>query len=69
MPSWAFPMVSLLGNSLSSRTPSHPIFPSRVSGRGYKIGPVCVCVCLSVCHSALSRLNRLTHGGKIWRGD
>ncbi len=24
------------------------IFPSRVSGRGYKIGPVCVFVCLSV---------------------
>ena len=23
--------------------------PSRVSGRGYKIGPVCVSVCLSVC--------------------
>ncbi len=25
------------------------LFPSRVSGRGYKIGPVCLCVCLSVC--------------------
>ena len=29
------------------------LFPSRVSGRGYKIGPisvcVCICVCLSVC--------------------
>ncbi len=24
------------------------IFPSRVSGRGYKIGPVCLCVCVSV---------------------
>ncbi len=23
----------------------HCIFPSRVSGRGYKIGPVCLCVC------------------------
>ncbi len=32
------------------------IFPSRVSGRGYKIGPVCVCVCLSVRLSALSWL-------------
>ncbi len=27
------------------------IIPSRVSGRGYKIGPVCVSVCLSVCLS------------------
>ncbi len=25
------------------------VFPSRVSGRGYKIGPVCVCVSVSVC--------------------
>ncbi len=24
------------------------IFPSRVSGRGYNIGPVCLCVCPSV---------------------
>ncbi len=23
--------------------------PSRISSQGYKIGPVCVCVCLSVC--------------------
>ncbi len=30
---------------------------SRVSGRGNRIGPVCLCVCLS----ALSRLNRLTY--------
>ncbi len=28
--------------------PDH-LFPSRVSGGGYKIGPVCVCVRLSVC--------------------
>ena len=27
------------------------VVPSRVSGRGYKIGPVCVSVCLSVCLS------------------
>ena len=27
----------------------HPIVPFRVSGRGYKIGSVCVCVCVSVC--------------------
>ncbi len=26
------------------------LIPSRVSGRGYKIGPVCLCVCVSVCH-------------------
>ncbi len=25
------------------------IFPARVSGRGYKIGPVCVYVCVYVC--------------------
>ncbi len=24
------------------------LFPSRVSGRGYKMGPVCVCVCVRV---------------------
>ncbi len=28
---------------------SYIIFTSRVSGRGNIIGPVCVCVCLSVC--------------------
>ena len=38
------------------------IIPSRVSGRGYKIGPVCLSVRLSVCCSALSRLNGLTYG-------
>ncbi len=44
------------------------IFPSRVSGRGYKIGPVClcVCVCACVCLSALSQPNRLMYGSKIW---
>ncbi len=26
----------------------HPLFPSSVSVRGYKIGPVCLCVCPSV---------------------
>ncbi len=35
------------------------IFPSCISGRGYKIGPVCVCVCVRL--SALSRLNRLSY--------
>ena len=40
--------------------------PSRVSGRGYKIGPVCVCVCVSVCLWALSQLNRLTYRPGIW---
>ena len=44
-------------------------FPSRVSGRGYKISPVCPSVCVSVCHSALSRLNCLTYGPKIWWRD
>ncbi len=32
----------------------HNIFPSRVSGRGYKIGPVCVCVCVCPSVSALT---------------
>ncbi len=27
------------------------VIPSRVSGRGYKIGPVCLCVCACVCLS------------------
>ncbi len=39
----------------------HYIFTSRVSGRGNRIGPVCVCVC----NSALSQLNRLTYGQEI----
>ncbi len=34
------------------------IFPSRVSGRGYKIGPVCVFVCLSVIQRS--------HGQTVW---
>ena len=38
------------------------VIPSRASGRGYKIGPVCVSVCLW----ALSRLNRLTYTPNIW---
>ncbi len=29
----------------------HAFFTSRVSGRGNRIGPVCLCVCLSVCLS------------------
>ncbi len=38
-----------------------PLFPSRVSGRGYKIGPVYVCVCVSVCQRS--------HGWTIWATD
>ncbi len=30
---------------LNSFIHQYIIIPSRVSGRGYKIGPVCVCVC------------------------
>ena len=37
-------------------------FQSCVCGRGYKIGPVCVCVYVSVCLSAFSRLNHLVEG-------
>ncbi len=40
-------------------------FSSRVSGWGYKFGPVRLCVCLL----ALSWLNRLTYGPKIWWKD
>ncbi len=38
------------------------VFTSHDSGRGHRIGPVCVSVCLSVrvCVCALSQLNRLT---------
>ncbi len=36
------------------------IFPSRVSGRGYKIGPVCASVCVSVCLSVSA------HFGAAW---
>ena len=32
-----------------------PFIPSRVSGRGYKIRPVCVFVCLSVIQHSHSR--------------
>ena len=48
------------------------IFTSHISGRGNRIGPVCVCVCvclsvcLSVCYSALSRLNCDV---TVWRHD
>ena len=45
------------------------IFTSRVSGRGYKNGAVCVCVCLSVCQLALSGLNRLAYRHEIWYWD
>ena len=36
-------------------------FSLRVSGRGYKIGPVCACVCLSVCERS--------HGWTVWHTD
>ncbi len=39
--------------------------PSLVSGRGYKIDPICVCVC----HSALSQLNCLVYRHQISHGD
>ena len=41
------------------------IIPSRVSGRGYKIGPVCVCVCVSVCLSVCQH----SHGWTVWATD
>ncbi len=36
------------------------IFPSRVSGRGYKIGPVCLCVCAPVCLCVCLSFSALT---------
>ncbi len=36
------------------------LIPSRVSGRGYKIGPVCLCVCVSVCLCVCQLLSSLT---------
>ncbi len=42
--------------------PIPSLIPSRVSGRGYKIGPVS----LSVRLLALSRLNRVTYQTIIW---
>ena len=46
-------------------TMDHDIFPSRISGRGYKIGPVSVSVRLL----GLSQLNRVTYGPEIWYRD
>ena len=47
------------------------VITSRVSGRGHRIGAVCVClsVHLSVCLCALSQVNRLTYGQEILHGD
>ena len=39
------------------------VVPSRISGRGYGIGPVCLCVC----QSALSWLNHLTQGHERYK--
>ncbi len=41
-------MLKQLENFEHPNIVRYVIIPSRVSGRGYKIGPVCVCVCLSV---------------------
>ncbi len=46
------------------------VITSRISGRGNRIGPVClcayvcmcVCVCVSLCNLAVSWLNRSTYG-------
>ena len=39
----------------------------RISSRGNRIGPVCVCP--SVCYSVRLQLNRVTYGLEIWCGD
>ncbi len=41
-------------NSYSYHLPPWGLIPSRVSGRGYKIGPVCLSVCVCVCASVSS---------------
>ncbi len=38
------------------------IFPSRISGRGYKIGPICLSVCLSVCVCVCVCVSQLSRG-------
>ncbi len=40
--------VSLICAKVNSEVLIPDFFPSRDSGRGYKIGPVCVCVCVCV---------------------
>ena len=44
------------------------IFPSRVSGRGYGIGPVCLCACLSVWQSTRGKW-WLTHWASLHRAN
>ncbi len=41
------------------------IFTSCISGRGNGIGPVCLCVCASVCNLVVSRLNHLSYRHKL----
>ncbi len=48
--------------NVDSYTLYNSVITSCISGRGNRIGPVCLCVCLCVRLSALSRLNRLTYG-------
>ncbi len=47
--------------SLPAHIVYKPIFTSCVSGRGYRIGPVCLCVCVCV------RLLTLHHGKGTFR--
>ena len=48
-------------HSILKHPNSRILIPSRVSGRGYKIGPVRPSVCPSVCLLALCRQNRSTY--------
>ncbi len=50
--------ITVLPNMVLREFYAVSIFPSRVSGRGYKIGPVCLSVCVCVC--------RLSRGWTVW---
>ncbi len=61
---WWYLSVRLSKHSVyNSRDYTFPdtVIPSRISGRGYKIGPVCLSVCLSVIQRS--------HGQTVWHTD
>ncbi len=45
---YPYPEISYENMKLLDKFSAEDIFPSLVSGRGYKISPVCLCVCLLV---------------------
>ncbi len=48
-------------NVTEKRLVDRLLIPSHVSGRGYRIGPVCLCVCVFVCQRS--------PGWTVWRTD